>query len=287
MIGSLSFALRGALALLGLVAWLLVPLGGGSAVEAADDPVTRVIELTNAERVKAGLAPLAAQANLMDAAGSYAGVLASGTCFAHTCGPAPDFSDRAAQAGYANWNALAENIAAGQRTPEAVVKAWMDSPGHRANILNPRYTEIGVGLATGGRMSMYWAQSFGARRSAAVGSPAGSVQVPPPQTQVQVQALPTQVQPSAARGTDGCAFQLGFAQLRALVGNMAGACTENEHFNPGNGNAEQATTGGMFVWRKADNWTAFTDGYRTWINGPQGLQVRLNVQRFAWESDPL
>jgi hypothetical protein len=80
---------------------------------------------------------------------------------------------------------------------------------------------------------------------------------------------------------------LGFAQLRALVGSPAGTCTEDEHFNPSNGNAEQATTGGMFVWRKADNWTAFTDGYRTWINGPQGLQSRLNVQRFAWERDPL
>jgi hypothetical protein len=39
------------------------------------------------------------------------------------------------------------------------------------------------------------------------------------------------------------------------------------------------------VWRKADSWTAFTDGYRTWINGPFGLQQRLNTQRFPWESD--
>jgi Cysteine-rich secretory protein family len=283
VIGSLSFALRGALALLGLIAWLLVPLGAGSTVEAADDPVTRVIELTNAERQKAGLSPLAAQANLMSAAQGYAGVLASGTCFAHTCGPVPDFSDRATQAGYSSWNALAENIAAGQRSPEAVVQAWMESPGHRANILNARYTEIGVGLATGGRMGMYWAQSFGARRGAAVGSPAPGTQVAPAPTTIQ--APPTTVQPP--RGANGCTFVLGFAQLRALVGSAAGTCTENEHFNPLNGNAEQATTGGMFVWRKADNWTAFTDGYRTWINGPQGLQSRLNVQRFAWESDPL
>src|SRR5688500_16698190 len=102
---------------------MLVPLAVPAA-EAADDPVSRVIELTNVERQKAGLTPLATQANLMNAASSYAGVLASGSCFAHTCGPVPDFSDRATQAGYANWNALAENIAAGQRTPEAVVKAW-------------------------------------------------------------------------------------------------------------------------------------------------------------------
>ena len=246
--------------------------------------MARVIELTNVERQKAGLAPLAAQANLTQAANGYAGVLASGTCFAHTCGPVPEFTDRAAQAGYTNWSALAENIAAGQRTPEAVVKAWMESPGHRANILNARYTEIGVGLATGGRMGMYWAQSFGARRSVAVGSAGASAPVVPAPTNVQP---PAQTTVQLPRGANGCAFVLGFAQLRALVGAPAGDCTENEHFNPLNGNAEQATTGGMFVWRKADNWTAFTDGYRTWINGPQGLQSRLNVQRFAWERDPL
>lgn len=284
--------------LLGLIGWLLVPLGAGS-VEAADDPVTRVIALTNAERQKAGLAPLAEQANLMNAAGSYAGVLASGTCFAHTCGPVPNFSDRATQAGYSNWSALAENIAAGQRSPEAVVQAWMESPGHRANILNPRYTEIGVGLATGGRMGMYWAQSFGARRGAAAGSPAPGTQVAPAPTTIQApptqptqttQTTQVQAAPVTAllpRGANGCTFVLGFAQLRVLVGSAAGECTENEHSNPANGNAEQAATGGMFVWRKADNWTAFTDGYRTWINGPQGLQSRLNVQRFAWERDPL
>ena len=127
MIRAFWCALRGVVALVGLAACLLAPLGA-SAVEAAEDPVARVIELTNVERQKAGLAPLAAQANLTQAATGYAGVLASGTCFAHTCGPVPEFTDRAAQAGYTNWSALAENIAAGQRTPEAVVRAWMESP---------------------------------------------------------------------------------------------------------------------------------------------------------------
>lgn len=45
--------------------------------------------------------------------------------------------------------------------------------------------------------------------------------------------------------------------------------------------------GGLFVWRKADNWTAFTDGYATWISGPYGVQKRLNNQRFGFESDYL
>jgi hypothetical protein len=74
---------------------------------------------------------------------------------------------------------------------------------------------------------------------------------------------------------DGCGFVLGFATLRALVGvAVVGECLEDEHHNPDNGHALQATTGGLLVWRKVDNWTAFTDGFRTWIDGPFGLQQR-------------
>src|SRR5204863_3884925 len=51
-----------------------------------------------------------------------------------------------------------------------------------------------------------------------------------------------------------------------------------------NGDALQSTAGGMLVWRKVDNWTAFTDGATTWINGPFGVQSRPNDQRFDWES---
>lgn len=80
-----------------------------------------------------------------------------------------------------------------------------------------------------------------------------------------------------------CTFELGFKTLHDLIPNVTGACLENEHHNPKNGDGLQATERGLLVWRKADNWTAFTDGYRTWINGPKGLQERLNTQRFAWE----
>ena len=71
---------------------------------------------------------------------------------------------------------------------------------------------------------------------------------------------------------------------------MVGRCLENEAFNTANGNAEQRTTahhgtGGLLVWRKADNWTAFTDGHRSWVNGLLGLQARLNTERFPWEYD--
>ena len=80
-----------------------------------------------------------------------------------------------------------------------------------------------------------------------------------------------------------CQFILGFATLKTLLDaaegpDKVGTCLENQRFNPENGDALQRTTGGLLVWRKADNWTAFTDGYRTWLNGPHGLQARLNTK---------
>jgi hypothetical protein len=107
--------------------------------------------------------------------------------------------------------------------------------------------------------------------------PAGGVQV----------AVPFTVAP--------CAFVLGFQRLRELVPPFAGqpaigACLENEQHGPAGGEASQRTTawhglGGLLVWRKLDNWTGYTDGHRTWINGPHGLELRLNSERFCWESD--
>ena len=80
-----------------------------------------------------------------------------------------------------------------------------------------------------------------------------------------------------------CQFVLGFATLRDLIGHeIVGECLEDQRY-AANGNSEQQTTGGLLVWRKADNLTAFTDGYRTWINGPNGLEQRLNTERLPWE----
>jgi hypothetical protein len=80
-----------------------------------------------------------------------------------------------------------------------------------------------------------------------------------------------------------CQFVLGFAALRAMIPTQVGTCLEDQQTNVQNGDSFQRTTGGMLVWRKADNWTAFTDGYRTWLNGPLGLQQRLNTDLFSWE----
>ena len=80
-----------------------------------------------------------------------------------------------------------------------------------------------------------------------------------------------------------CQFVLGFKTIRDLIGHdIVGECLENQHHGA-NGDGLQQTTGGLMVWRKADNWTAFTDGYRSWVNGPNGLEQRLNTERFDWE----
>ncbi len=93
------------------------------------------------------------------------------------------------------------------------------------------------------------------------------------------------ITPSVVSASAECEFRLGFKTLRDLIGHdIVGACLENEHYNA-IGDSNQRTTGGLMAWRKADNWTAFTDGYRTWINGPNGLVQRLNTERFAWEAD--
>lgn len=81
-------------------------------------------------------------------------------------------------------------------------------------------------------------------------------------------------------------FILGFAALADMIPDIVGEPKENEHHNAQNGDGLQATTNGLLVWRKADNFTAFTDGYQTWVNGPHGLQQRLNSERFDWEQRP-
>jgi hypothetical protein len=89
----------------------------------------------------------------------------------------------------------------------------------------------------------------------------------------------------SAPATAPCRFVLGFRALHDLVPTQVGRCLDNEQ-HAANGDAVQHTTTGLLVWRAADNWTAFTDGYHTWVNGPNGVQERLNTQRFAREANP-
>jgi hypothetical protein len=89
-----------------------------------------------------------------------------------------------------------------------------------------------------------------------------------------------------ANAQPACHFALGFAQLHDLIADLVGECVDDETHAPTTGDALQRTTNGLLVWRKADNWTAFTDGSQSWVNGPLGLQQRSNDERFWWEANP-
>jgi uncharacterized protein YkwD len=131
--------------------------GGGAAVI-----TNSIADLTNVERSRAGLSRLRLEDRLMRAAQMQAEQMASLGRMDHVLsdGPYPAPKDRLAAAGY-RWRAYAENIAYGQRGPEDVTESWMGSAGHRANMLNGTYTDIGTGYAVDARGRSYYVQVFG------------------------------------------------------------------------------------------------------------------------------
>ncbi|MEU9453982.1 CAP domain-containing protein [Streptomyces sp. NPDC048277] len=122
---------------------------------------TEVVDLTNRERTRAGLRALAVDPQLATAAQTYSTDMATRDFYSHTSPEGTQPWDRAAAAG-SRRRTIGENIACGQRSAAEVVDGWMNSPGHRANILKPDFTHIGIGFAGGGRAGTYWTQLFGA-----------------------------------------------------------------------------------------------------------------------------
>lgn len=126
------------------------PTAGISAVE------TQVIQLTNAQRRKNGLPDLQADPSLSKVAREKANDMQTKHYFSHTSPTYGSPFDMMRDFGI-SYRAAGENIAQGQRTAEEVVNAWMNSEGHRRNILSPDYTHIGVGYSQTGN---YWSQMF-------------------------------------------------------------------------------------------------------------------------------
>lgn len=119
----------------------------------------KVVDLVNAERAKVGLKPLTVDLQLAKVARLKAEDMRDNNYFSHESPTYGSFFNMLQKFGI-TYRTAGENIAAGYRTPEAVVAAWMGSPGHRSNILNPNFTAIGVGHAKGGRYGNYWVQLF-------------------------------------------------------------------------------------------------------------------------------
>ncbi|MCM3362099.1 CAP domain-containing protein [Niallia sp. MER TA 168] len=118
--------------------------------------VASVIDLTNAERKKQGLPALQAYPELNNVADMKAKDMNDKGYFSHTSPTYGSPFDMMRDFGI-TYQSAGENIAQGQRSPEEVVEAWMNSEGHRANILNDKYTHIGVGFDEGG---YEWVQMF-------------------------------------------------------------------------------------------------------------------------------
>ena len=115
-----------------------------------------VLQLVNQERARAGLSSLTSESAITAAANVRA--QESRQSFSHTRPNGTSFSTALREHGV-SYRTSGENIAYGQRTPQEVVNAWMNSPGHRANILNPSFNKIGIGVYQHNG-TIYWAQLF-------------------------------------------------------------------------------------------------------------------------------
>jgi len=134
----------------------------------------RVVELVNVARSKGrrcgaerftAAPPLNSSKKLHDAAADHARDMVKKKFFDHRGSDGSQPKDRVLRTGYKS-RLTGENIAMGPESAEEVVEGWLDSPGHCANIMDPRFQDIGVGLASGKkRGEIYWVQTFGTPRS--------------------------------------------------------------------------------------------------------------------------
>jgi uncharacterized protein YkwD len=141
------------------------------ATSSSSDFEAQVLRLVNQERARGGVCggrsfppshPLRARRELALAAMHHGKAMAQRGFFDHR-GPDGDTPQSRIQATGYQGRAWGENIAAGQRSPQSVMRAWMESPGHCSNILNPMFTELGVSFrsASRGKYRTYWVQAFG------------------------------------------------------------------------------------------------------------------------------
>ena len=184
---------------------------------------SEVIELVNVEREAHNLHPLSYNQELTVAARLHSQDMGNRNYFDHTT-PKPDeieFQDRITDAGY-NYQTCGENIAAGYATPEAVVDGWMNSDGHRRNILDPYYCDIGVGYAAvdGSDFYHYWTQDFG-RRAGVTDCPEPVAVAPATETPVLSGSSDT----GGGGGGGGCFIGISSAsgKIGALVKNFFGS----------------------------------------------------------------
>lgn len=126
---------------------------------AVTEQAREVLKLVNQERAKQGLKALVFSPQLNNIATMKAKDMADNGYFDHTSPTYGSPFDMLKRFGV-KYSAAGENIAAGQKDAAEVMNSWMNSSGHRANILNANYEQIGIGYVTGGRWGTYWVQLF-------------------------------------------------------------------------------------------------------------------------------
>lgn len=162
------------LACLATLAFLVVQPVSASDTPAANEPGavgSRVLALVNGARGVArrcgwkrfeAAPPLARSEALERAAMAHARDMASRSRMEHAGADGSTPAERVTREGY-RWRKVGENVATGQRTPEEVVAEWLESPRHCTNLMDPAYTEMGIGFGAypGNAAAIYWAQVFG------------------------------------------------------------------------------------------------------------------------------
>ncbi|MFB6812313.1 CAP domain-containing protein [Streptomyces sp. NPDC056387] len=137
-----------------------VPAKPAAPAPTASGPAAEVVALVNEERAKVGCPALTVNAKLTAAAVNHSQDMAAHSNMSHTGSDGSDPGQRITASGF-SWMTYGENVAYGYSTPQQVMTGWMNSPGHRENILNCAFKEIGVGLA---QPNSYWTQDFGTAR---------------------------------------------------------------------------------------------------------------------------
>ena len=128
--------------------------------------IRKILKITNRQRRKRGFKPLRMNNKLQEIAQSHSRDMAVNDIFSHTGLDGSSIGDRLRRINYDFWYA-AENIAVGSATPRRAMNQWLNSPGHRSNILNPRIKDIGIGYyympndEGTQRWGHYWTQTFG------------------------------------------------------------------------------------------------------------------------------
>ncbi|QHW34972.1 serine protease [Paenibacillus rhizovicinus] len=133
--------------------------GAGAGTGVNSNIANQILAKVNAERAKAGVQALTLSTSLNKVAQAKSADMRDKGYFDHQSPTYGSPFDMMKSFGV-NYSYAGENIAAGQQSVDAVMTAWMNSPGHRQNILSANYTQLGVGYAQGGNMSPYWTQEF-------------------------------------------------------------------------------------------------------------------------------